>query len=123
RAANVVLDGLQRAGEGVGAQQACLYVHEADRGPLGDGLRRALSERWSRRIDRVPVRLASAPGRFLAGQETAMVNVLGGGPALPTYGPARVFQRGVGGAPTLVQNVETLAHIPLISRLRPGPGR
>ena len=119
-APHLVLDGLQLAAEAVGAQQACLYVHEADRGPLGDGLRRALSERWSRRIDRVPVRLASAPGRFLAGQETAMVNVLGGGPALPTYGPARVFQRGVGGAPTLVQNVETLAHIALIARFGPG---
>jgi NADH:ubiquinone oxidoreductase subunit F (NADH-binding) len=117
---HLVLDGLQLAAEAVGAQEACLYVHEADHGPLADSLRRALSERWSGRIDRVPVRLARAPGRFLAGQETAMVNVLGGGPALPTYAPPRVFERGVGGAPTLVQNVETLAHIALIARRGPG---
>jgi NADH:ubiquinone oxidoreductase subunit F (NADH-binding) len=119
-APHLVLDGLQLAAEAIGAQEAFLYVHEADRGPLGDGLRRALSERWSNRIDRIPVRLASAPGRFLAGQETAMVNVLGGGPPLPTYAPPRVFERGVGGAPTLVQNVETLAHIALIARFGPG---
>jgi NADH:ubiquinone oxidoreductase subunit F (NADH-binding) len=118
-APHLVLDGLQLAAEAVGAQEACLYVHEAEHGPLGDGLRRALSERSSGRIDRVPVWLAPAPGRFLAGQETAMVNVLGGGPALPTYAPPRVFERGVAGAPTLVQNVETLAHIALIARFGP----
>jgi NADH:ubiquinone oxidoreductase subunit F (NADH-binding) len=119
-APHLVLDGLQLAAEAVGARETCLYVHEADHGPLGEVLRRAMSERWSGRIDRVPVWLASAPGRFLAGQETAMVSVLNGGLALPTYAPPRVFERGVGGAPTLVQNVETLAHIALIARFGPG---
>lgn len=118
-APHLVLDGLQLAAEAVGAREACLYVHDADAGPLGEGLRRALSERWSARMDRVPVRLASAPPRFLAGQETAMVNLLNGGLALPTYAPPRVFERGVGGAPTLVQNVETLAHLALIARYGP----
>jgi NADH:ubiquinone oxidoreductase subunit F (NADH-binding) len=119
-APHLVLDGLQLVAEAVGAAEACLYVHEADSGPLGQALRRALSERWGGRIDRVPVRLASAPGRFLAGQETAMVSLLNGGPALPTYAPPRPFERGVGGAPTLVQNVETLAHTALIARYGPG---
>jgi NADH:ubiquinone oxidoreductase subunit F (NADH-binding) len=119
-APHLVLDGLQLAAEAVGAAEAALYVHEADAGPLGESLRRALSERWSARIDRVPVRLASAPPRFLAGQETAMVNLLNGGLALPTYAARRVSAGGVGGAPTLVQNVETLAHIALIARFGPG---
>jgi NADH:ubiquinone oxidoreductase subunit F (NADH-binding) len=119
-APHLVLDGLQLVAEAVGAADACLYVHEADSGPLGQALRRALSERWAGRIDRVPVRLASAPGRFLAGQETAMISLLNGGPARPTYAPPRPFERGVGGAPTLVQNVETLAHTALIARYGPG---
>jgi NADH:ubiquinone oxidoreductase subunit F (NADH-binding) len=119
-APHLVLDGLQLVAEAVGAADACLYVHEADSGPLGQALRRALSERWGGRIDRVPVRLASAPGRFLAGQETAMISLLNGGPARPTYAPPRPFERGVGGAPTLVQNVETLAHTALIARYGPG---
>ncbi|HEX4259361.1 MAG TPA: NADH-ubiquinone oxidoreductase-F iron-sulfur binding region domain-containing protein [Streptosporangiaceae bacterium] len=118
-APHLVLDGLQLAAEAVGATEAALYVHEVEAGPLGESLRRALSERWSARIDRVPVRLASAPPRFLAGQETAMVNLLNGGLALPTYASPRVFARGVGGAPTLVQNVETLAHIALVARFGP----
>ena len=44
---------------------------------------------------------------------------LDGGPALPTFTPPRPFERGVGGAPTLVQNVETLAHVALIARFGP----
>ncbi len=119
-APHLVLDGLQLVAEAVGAQEGCLYVHEADRGPLGEVLRRAMSERWSGGIDRVPVWLASAPAQFLAGQETAMVSLLNGGEAVPSYAPPRVFERGVGGAPTLVQNVETLAHIALIARFGPG---
>jgi len=119
-APHLVLDGLQLTAEAVGARQACLYVHEADHGPLGDRLRQALSERWAAQVDRVPVQLASAPARFLAGQETAMVSLLNGGEAIPSYAPPRVFERGVGGAPTLVQNVETLAHIALIARFGPG---
>ena len=80
---------------------------------------RALAERASRGLDGLGVTITQAPPRFLAGQETALVNRLGGGPALPTFQPPRVTERGLGGAPTLVQNVETLAHLALIARYGP----
>jgi NADH:ubiquinone oxidoreductase subunit F (NADH-binding) len=115
-APHLVLDGLQLVAEAVGAREACVYLHGGPSDHLATSLQRALAERWNARIDRVAVRLAGAPPRFLAGQETALVNVLNGGLALPTFTPPRVFERGVGGAPTLVQNVETLAHIALIAR-------
>jgi len=111
-APNLVLDGLQLAAEAVGATEAHLYLHY---GPTPEILR-ALAERASRGLDGIGVTITQAPPRFLAGQETALVNRLSGGPALPTFQPPRVSERGLGGAPTLVQNVETLAHLALIRR-------
>ena len=114
-APNLVLDGLQLAAEAVGATEAHLYLHDAP----GPQILRALAERSSRGLDRLGVTITQAPPRFLAGQEAAVVNRLGGGPALPTFQPPRVSERGLGGAPTLVQNVETLAHLALIARYGP----
>ena len=114
-APNLVLDGLQLTAEAVGAAEAHLYLHYAP----GPQILRALAERAARGLDRLAVTITQAPPRFLAGQETAVVNRLGGGPALPTFQPPRVSERGLGGAPTLVQNVETLAHLALIARYGP----
>jgi NADH:ubiquinone oxidoreductase subunit F (NADH-binding) len=114
-APNLVLDGLQLAAEAIGATEAHLYLHYAP----GPQILRALAERSSRGLDRQGVTITQAPPRFLAGQEAAVVNRLGGGPALPMFQPPRVSERGLGGAPTLVQNVETLAHLALIARYGP----
>jgi NADH:ubiquinone oxidoreductase subunit F (NADH-binding) len=114
-APHLVLDGLQLAAEAVGATEAHLYLHAAP----GPQILRALAERAARRLDPLPVSITQAPPRFLAGQETALVNRLGGGPALPAFQPPRVSERGLGGAPTLVQNAETLAHLALIARYGP----
>jgi NADH:ubiquinone oxidoreductase subunit F (NADH-binding) len=114
-APHLVLDGLQLTAEAVGATEAHLYLHTA---PSPEILR-ALAERSARSVDMLQVTVTQAPPRFLAGQESALVNHLGGGPALPTFAPPRVTERGLGGAPTLVQNVETLAHIALIARYGP----
>jgi NADH:ubiquinone oxidoreductase subunit F (NADH-binding) len=119
-APHLVLDGLQLAADAVGARAAYLYMHaESDTsgGPdLPSRLRAALAQREQAGTDRVPVQLIGAPPRFLAGEETALVARINGGPARPADKQYRPFQRGVGSRPTLVQNVETLAHLALIAR-------
>jgi NADH:ubiquinone oxidoreductase subunit F (NADH-binding) len=113
---HLVLDGLQLAAEAVGADTAILYVHANRAHDVGGRLAEAIAARQAAGADRVPVQLATAPARFLSGQETALVNHLSGGPVTPTFTPPRITERGLNNAPTLVQNVETLAHLALIAR-------
>lgn len=112
-APHLVLDGIQLAAEAVGAGQAFLYTHSTR---LGEHVRQALAQRHD---DLVTVEVVTAPPRFLAGQETALVSHLNGGPAVPAFSPPRPGERGVSGLPTLVQNVETLGHLALIARYGP----
>jgi NADH:ubiquinone oxidoreductase subunit F (NADH-binding) len=116
---HLVLDGLQLAAEAVGADTAILYTHANRKHDVGARLREAIAQRQARGIDRVPVQLAEAPARFLAGQETALLSHLSGKAAIPTFMPPRITERGLGNAPTLVQNTETLAHLALIARKGP----
>jgi NADH:ubiquinone oxidoreductase subunit F (NADH-binding) len=118
-APHLVLDGLQLAAEAVGADQAILYTHVERRNDVASRLRQAIAERMAAGVDRVAVQLAEAPPRFLSGQETALLSHLAGGAAIPTFIPPRITERGLAGAPTLVQNVETLAHVALIARHGP----
>jgi NADH:ubiquinone oxidoreductase subunit F (NADH-binding) len=113
-APHLVLDGLQLAAHAVGARRAVLYVHRNDQ--LQGLLAGALAERVAAGEDRIAVELVPAPHRFLAGEESALASRVGGGLARPAFKRPPVFERGVGGQPTLVQNVETLAHVALIAR-------
>jgi NADH:ubiquinone oxidoreductase subunit F (NADH-binding) len=64
----------------------------------------------------VRLRLATVPPQYIAGQEGALISHLNGRRAIPTFTPPMPFERGVNRRPTLVNNVETLAHIALIAR-------
>jgi len=114
-APHLVLDGLQLAAEAVGATELYLYLH---RGAM-HAFDRALCERAQCQLDLLPVTVAETPPRFLAGQESAVVNRLGGGPAVPLFTPPRVTERGLNRRPTLVHNVETLAQMAMIARFGP----
>ncbi len=109
---HLVLDGALLAAGAIGAREIVLYVgenhHDARR-----ALQRALVERGRTRVS---ARLVSAPDAFVAGEETAAVHYINDGDARPTSKPPRPFERGIGGRPTLVHNVETLAQVALIAR-------
>ena len=114
---HLVLDGLQLAAEAVGAGQVHLYVHRDPQ--LVQHLNSALAERTTTGVDHIAVHLVTAPPRFLAGEKSALASRVEGGAALPRFSPPRISERGVHGAPTLVQNVETLAQLALVARYGP----
>jgi NADH:ubiquinone oxidoreductase subunit F (NADH-binding) len=110
---HLVLDGAVLAAAALGAREVVVAVaRSASTERLA--LVRALAER------REPIELATVPDGFVSGEETALLNALGGGPAKPTLKPPYPFESGLGGAPTLVQNAETLAHVALIARFGAG---
>jgi NADH:ubiquinone oxidoreductase subunit F (NADH-binding) len=114
RSPHLVLDGLALAAAAVGASTAYLYVHADDR--LVRVAAQAITERAVRRLDTIPVTVVQVPARFIAGEESAVVHRLAGGEAIPTYTPVLVSASGLAGRPTLVSNVETLAHSALLAR-------
>ena len=115
---HLVLDGVVMAAAAVGAGQAFIAV-ERTRPHSADALQAAIDERVRVGDDPIPIRVVTVPARYVAGEESALVHWLNGGDAKPTTVPPRPFERGVGGRPTLVQNVETLAHVALIGRFGP----
>jgi NADH:ubiquinone oxidoreductase subunit F (NADH-binding) len=116
RSPHLVLDGIALAADAVGAGRCYLCLHAGARDELGLQLAAAIAEREAAGQDRVPVQLAGVPRGYVASQETALVNLLNGAAPKPAFVPPRPFQKGAHGRPTLIQNVETLAHIALIAR-------
>jgi NADH:ubiquinone oxidoreductase subunit F (NADH-binding) len=110
-----VLDGALLAAYAVGADECVLYLHTgqvAARNAFDAALHELRAFGWAS----PPWRIVDAPARYVAGEETAAIERINGRSAKPTVKPPRPFERGVRGRPTLVQNVETLANVPLIAR-------
>jgi NADH:ubiquinone oxidoreductase subunit F (NADH-binding) len=103
---HLVLDGLQLVARACHASALFLYAPPA----ALDSVRRAL---WDRRREAVSVRLTPAPDTFVAGEASAAAAAVVGAGSMPTDKMVRLAKREM---PTLVQNVETLAHLALVAR-------
>ena len=115
RAPHLVLDGISLAAGAVGAAEAHICLPRT-RSWLVDGVLAAVAERQQAGIDQIPIAVHELPHHYVSSEETSLVHWLNGGEAKPTTTPPRPFERGVGKRPTLVDNVETLAHVALIAR-------
>jgi NADH:ubiquinone oxidoreductase subunit F (NADH-binding) len=112
RLPHLVLDGAMLAAGAVNAQEVIIKIGENAVGSFS-ALEGAIAVRGD---DPCPVRLVAGPEGYVAGEESAVVHYLNGGPPLPTFVPPRPFERGLRGRPTLIQNPETLAQIALVAR-------
>ncbi len=110
---HLVLDGLRLAARVIGARHAHVYVSDAG---AAESVRCALDELGPAALDGVTVGVRTVDPGYVAGEETAAVRAINGGPAKPTDKPPRPFEEGVGGLPTVVSNVETLANLPFVHR-------
>ena len=120
RAPHQVLEGTLIAARAVEASEVLVYVNsefEAAHRALADAIGALRATDLGRAL--VPIRLMLENHVYIAGEETALLAVLMGRPAWPWPKPPYPSERGYDGQPTVVNNVETLAHIPVL--LRRGP--
>jgi NADH:ubiquinone oxidoreductase subunit F (NADH-binding) len=108
---HLVLDGLRLAAAMVRARHAYVYVSDQQSAIAVAG---ALSDLKPETFRDTVVTVVSVEPGYVAGEETAAVRRINGGPAKPTDKPPRPFEEGVSGLPTMVSNVETLANLPFI---------
>jgi formate dehydrogenase beta subunit len=98
------------------ADRAYIYLREEYAGSR-TRLERALEELAAAGLlDGLSIELVIGAGAYIAGEETAMLESMEGRRAMPRLRPPFPAQVGYLGRPTLINNVETLAHIPAILR-------
>lgn len=77
-----------------------------NRGYVGENI---LGSGWS-----FDIRVHTSAGRYMAGEETGLLDAIEGRPANPRSKPPYPGTSGAWGKPTVVQNVETLSNVPHI---------
>ncbi|MGE5340058.1 MAG: complex I 51 kDa subunit family protein [Candidatus Omnitrophota bacterium] len=121
---HAVLEGMMIAAYALGASTAYIYIR-AEYGASIRAIRAALASARARgllgkKILSTPfsldIRIRIGGGSYLAGEESALIESIEGKRAYPRIKPPYPAQRGIFNAPTLVNNVETLAHVPEIIR-------
>ncbi|MGY3317856.1 NADH-ubiquinone oxidoreductase-F iron-sulfur binding region domain-containing protein [Arthrobacter sp. TE12232] len=107
-APHLVIDGLLAVTRAVSGTQMYLYAPAASL----PGVQEALSGHPGGRR----TQLVESPETFISGEASAVVNSIATGSAIPLDKGRRLSDTGLKGRPTLVLNVETLAHVALIAR-------
>lgn len=119
-----VLEGMAIAGFAIGSDEGYIYVRAEyplavrrlknaiaqaeEYGLLGENI---LGTGFSFKIN-----INQGAGAFVCGESSALVESIEGKRGMPRTRPPRLAQKGLFGCPTLLNNVETFANVPLILR-------
>ncbi len=119
---HAIIEGLLIGGIAIGATQGIIYVRSEypiaikhtiialrqarDLGLLGKNI-------LGTGID-FDIKIVRGAGAFVCGEETALIRSVEGFTGEPRQRPPYPIEKGIGGHPTCINNVETLANIPVI---------
>ncbi len=117
-----LLEGMAIAGFAVGADEAYIYVRAEY--PLAiKRLRKAIADAEAKNFlgknimgsdFSFTIHIKEGAGAFVCGEETALIASIEGERGMPRPKPPFPANKGLFGRPTLINNVETLANVPLI---------
>ncbi|MDD5017650.1 MAG: NADH-quinone oxidoreductase subunit NuoF [Eubacteriales bacterium] len=119
---HTVIEGMLIAGYAIGAKMGYIYVR-AEYPIAVDRMTAAIKEAREAGLlgDDIfgsgftfDIELRIGAGAFVCGEETALMSSIEGNRGEPKQKPPFPFQRGLFGNPTIINNVETLANVPVI---------
>jgi NADH-quinone oxidoreductase subunit F len=122
---HLIIEGIILAAYAVGGSKAYLYINAAYKDAIKsmeDALAEAknlgyVGERIGGKDFNLEVLFSPAPHEYVAGEDTAVIEVIEGKKPLPRQKPPFPATAGLFGKPTAVNNVETLANVaPIILR-------
>ena len=116
---HLVIEGVILSAYAIGAEKAYLYInaqYETAIKRIADALSEAKSEAyWGENIlgssFSLDIEIVPAPHNYVAGEDTAVIEVIEGKKAWPREKPPFPVTVGLFGKPTSVNNVETLANV------------
>jgi NADH-quinone oxidoreductase subunit F len=117
-----IIEGVIASAYAIEAQQAFIFIRWAYKQAV-KRLDKAISEAYAKKYlgknifgsgYNLDLRIHGSAGRYICGEETALLNALEGRRATPRAKPPFPQVCGLFGKPTIVNNVETIANIPHI---------
>ncbi|MDN5294284.1 MAG: hypothetical protein PWQ31_1589 [Eubacteriales bacterium] len=119
---HAVLEGLIIAGYAIGARQGYIYiraeyplaVERLEKAVVKAGERGFLGRNILNSGFDFDVEIVKGAGAFVCGEETALIESIQGNRGMPRPRPPYPAVRGLWDCPTVINNVETLANVPLI---------
>jgi NADH-quinone oxidoreductase subunit F len=118
----LVIEGIALAAYAIGATEAYLYVRSS-RTAAAENIRAALTSAQERNAlgrgifgsqTDLNITLVGVERGFMAGEESSLLEIIKGRPMKAQQRPPYPTEYGLQGQPTVVQNVETLANLPVI---------
>jgi NADH-quinone oxidoreductase subunit F len=117
-----IIEGVIASAYAIEAQQAFIFIRWAYKLAV-KRLEKAISEAYAKKYlgknifgsgYNLDLRIHGSAGRYICGEETALLNALEGRRATPRAKPPFPQVSGLFGKPTIVNNVETIANVPHI---------
>jgi len=108
-----LLEGIGIAAYAVGAKKAYIYLR-AEYRYLSDGLKGAVDQAAAKGLLDLPIKIQEGAGAYVCGEESALMNSIEGKRGEARFRPPFPPTSGLFGAPTIINNVETLMNIPVI---------
>ena len=119
---HTVLEGMAICAYAIGAKRAFLYIRD-EYGLAVNNMRRAIATAKERGYlgDNIlgtdfsfDAEVVRGGGAFVCGEETALIHSIEGSVGEPTSKPPYPADKGLWGQPTIINNVETWANVPVI---------